>query len=170
VTLGDGPALTELVRVNRDFMAPWDPVRSEEHYTLDGQRRLIEAGLKRHQEGMALPHVILDPDDDRIVGRITLNSIVRGPFLSCSVGYWVNAKDNGRGLASAALSDIKRVAFEDLGLHRIEAGTLTHNTRSQRVLERNGFARFGLAPRYLKIAGEWQDHVLFQVLSDDNPD
>jgi ribosomal-protein-alanine N-acetyltransferase len=58
-----------------------------------------------------------------------------------------------------------RVAFEELGLHRIEAGTLLHNVRSQRVLERNGFVRFGVAPAYLKIAGAWQDHVLFQVLT-----
>jgi ribosomal-protein-alanine N-acetyltransferase len=37
--------------------------------------------------------------------------------------------------------------------------------RSQRVLEHNGFLRFGLAPQYLRIAGRWQDHVLFQKLN-----
>jgi limonene-1,2-epoxide hydrolase len=57
------------------------------------------------------------------------------------------------------------VAFAELGLHRIEAGTLPHNARSQAVLERNGFVRFGLAPAYLKIAGRWQDHVLYQALA-----
>jgi ribosomal-protein-alanine N-acetyltransferase len=44
----------------------------------------------------------------------------------------------------------------------VEASTLRQNVRSQRVLERNGFVRFGLAPQYLKIAGRWQDHVLWQ--------
>jgi len=47
----------------------------------------------------------------------------------------------------------------------VGAGTLVHNVRSQKVLLRNGFVRFGLAPSYLKIAGKWQDHILFQVLS-----
>ena len=90
---------------------------------------------------------------------------MRGPFQSCSVGYWVAAADNGHGLATAALGHIKQVAFEDLGLHRIEAGALADNVRSQRVLERNGFVRFGVAPQYLLIAGEWQDHGTYQVLS-----
>jgi ribosomal-protein-alanine N-acetyltransferase len=50
-------------------------------------------------------------------------------------------------------------------LHRIQAGTLLHNIGSQRVLERNGFVRYGLAPAYLNIAGKWQDHILYQVLA-----
>ena len=156
VTVDDAPALAELLRVNRDFLAPWEPVRDDDYFTDDGQRNLIEAALDRHEQGSTLPHVILD-DTGRLVGRITLNEIVRGPFQSCSLGYWVSAADNGRGLATAAVRDIMRVAFEELGLHRIQAGTLLHNVRSQRVLERNGFVRFGVAPAYLNIAGEWQD-------------
>ena len=120
--------------------------------------------LEKHERGAALPHVILD-ESGRVVGRITLNGIVRGPFQSCSLGYWLSAHANGRGLATGAVRDIMRVAFEELGLHRIEAGTLRHNVRSQRVLERNGFIRFGVAPQYLNIAGEWQDHVMFQVVT-----
>ncbi len=38
---------------------------------------------------------------------------------------------------------------------------------SQRVLERNGFTRIGMAPGYLQIAGRWQDHYLYQLLSTD---
>jgi len=58
-------------------------------------------------------------------------------------------------------------AFDSAGLHRLEAGTLVDNVGSQRVLEKNGFARIGLAPRYLKIAGAWRDHILFQVTVED---
>jgi len=38
-----------------------------------------------------------------------------------------------------------------------------HNLGSQQVLQRNGFTLIGLAPRYLQIAGDWQDHLLFQL-------
>jgi ribosomal-protein-alanine N-acetyltransferase len=165
VTLDDAPVLTELLRVNREFLAPWDPVRDDAYYTVAGQRAVIEDALEKHRQGTSLPHVILD-DFGGVVGRITLNGIVRGAFQSCSLGYWLSASHNGRGLASTAVDEMKRVAFEELRLHRIEAGTLRHNVRSQRVLERNGFVRFGLAPAYLKIAGEWQDHVMFQVVSE----
>ncbi|MGO9080067.1 MAG: GNAT family N-acetyltransferase [Streptosporangiaceae bacterium] len=73
--------------------------------------------------------------------------------------------DQGEGLATAAVRQVITIAFGELGLHRIEAGTLPHNLRSRRVLERSGFTRFGLAPQYLSIAGRWQDHILYQRLS-----
>jgi ribosomal-protein-alanine N-acetyltransferase len=79
----------------------------------------------------------------------------------------VVATANGRGLATAAVREIARLAFADLKLHRIEVGTLLHNAASRKVLARNGFIRFGTAPKYLKIAGEWQDHAMFQVLALD---
>jgi ribosomal-protein-alanine N-acetyltransferase len=164
VTLDDVPVLAELLRVNRDFLAPWEPIRGDDYFTVDGQLAVIRGALERHEQGSTVPHVILD-SSGRVVGRITLNEIVRGPFQSCSLGYWVSAADNGRGLASAAVRDIIRVAFGELGLHRIQAGTLLDNIASQRVLGRNGFARFGVAPSYLNIAGDWQDHVLYQVVT-----
>jgi ribosomal-protein-alanine N-acetyltransferase len=47
----------------------------------------------------------------------------------------------------------------------LTAETSVNNPGSQRVLEKNGFVRFGLAQRYLRIAGQWRDHVLFQLLN-----
>ncbi|NMM15930.1 MAG: GNAT family N-acetyltransferase [Cellulomonas sp.] len=165
ITLDDAPVIAELVRANREFLAPWEPIRPEGYATVDGQREVIRAALEQHEQGSTLPHVIVD-DSGCVIGRITLNGITRGPFQSCSLGYWLSAAENGRGLATAAVHDMMRLAFEELGLHRVEAGTLLHNVRSQRVLERNGFVRFGVAPAYLKIAGAWQDHILFQVLTN----
>ena len=97
-----------------------------------------------------------------MAGCITLNGIVRGPLLSGTLGYWIARRYTRRGLASAAVAHVVRTAFDELGPHRVEAGTLVDDTASQRVLARNGFERFGLPPRYLRIAGRWPDHVLFQ--------
>ncbi|RQX01708.1 GNAT family N-acetyltransferase [Micromonospora globispora] len=164
ITLDDAPALAELLVANRDFLAPWEPDRGEEYFTVEGQRAVIREVLQQHADGSVLPHVILG-DAGAVVGRITLNGIVRGCFQSCSMGYWVSAAANGRGLATGAVGELVRLAFDELGLHRVQAETLPHNVRSQRVLARHGFVRYGLAPAYLKIAGRWQDHVMFQKLN-----
>ncbi|MEU1837886.1 GNAT family N-acetyltransferase [Micromonospora chersina] len=164
----DAPALADVLRANREFLAPWEPIRSEDYFTADGQHAVIEADLQQYEQGTKLPHVILD-DSGRVIGRITLSGIVRGPFQSCALGYWVSGSHNGRGFATRAVREIVRVAFEDLGLHRVQAETLLHNVRSQRVLERNGFVRFGMAPEYLHIAGRWQDHAMFQVVKPSSP-
>jgi ribosomal-protein-alanine N-acetyltransferase len=165
VATSDAPELAALLAANRTFLAPYEPFRPEEFFTAEGQRTFLEDVLRTTAAGTTLPHVIVD--DGRIVGRITLSNITRGPFLSASVGYWVSESANGRGVASAALARIVGIAFGELGLHRVEAGTMVHNAASQRVLQRNGFKRYGLAPRYLRINGEWRDHILFQRLADD---
>ncbi len=164
VTDDDADALAHLVQSNRGFLAPWDPLRDESFFTVAGQCDLVREVLSHYERGAVLPHVILD-ERGQVVGRITLNGIVRGPFLSCSVGYWVDEGHCGRGLATRAVEAIKSVAFLELGLHRLQAETLANNAASQRVLERNGFERFGLAPKFLQIAGSWQDHVMYQVLN-----
>jgi ribosomal-protein-alanine N-acetyltransferase len=167
----DAPVLADLLRRNREFLAASGPDRDERFFTVAGQREAIEAALAQHERGASLPHVILGEAAGkgarRVVGRITLSSIQRGMFQSCNLGYWVNAADNGRGLASAAVAEIIDMAFSQLGLHRIEAGTLLDNVGSQRVLERNGFVRYGMAPQYLYFGGRWQDHVLYQLIRPD---
>jgi [ribosomal protein S5]-alanine N-acetyltransferase len=161
----DAPVLAHLYRTGEDFLAPWMPVRGPSYFTARGQRRSIEDALALHGQGTLVPHVIVD--GGTVVGRVTLSNITRGAFQSCNLGYWVCEAHNGKGLATAAVREMMRVAFHEVGLHRIEAGTLRHNARSQAVLERNGFVRFGLAPAYLKIAGRWQDHILYQALADE---
>ena len=62
----DAPALADLLIANREFLAPWDPVREESYFTEAGQRGFIDAALERYRSGMALPYVITI--DDRPVG------------------------------------------------------------------------------------------------------
>lgn len=164
VTLDDAPAVATLYSANRDFLAPWEPVRDDEFYTERGQRAVLDRALERYAAGMCVPHVVLDPDG-QIAGRINLNDVVRGAFDSCTLGYWVSESVNGRGLATAAVGEMTRLAFGAFGLHRVQAATLLHNGASQRVLDRNGFVRIGLAPAYLYIAGRWQDHLLYQLIA-----
>lgn len=157
---------TALLVRNREHLAPTDPERADSYWTEDGQQKLIARLVAERAAGTTYPSVILDADG-AIAGRITLNEVVRGPLQSASVGYWISAAREGRGLVSAALAETVRLAFDDLGLHRLQAGTLLHNLRSQRVLERAEFVQYGMAPKYLKIAGRWQDHLLFQRLAHD---
>lgn len=73
----------------------------------------------------------------------------------------------GRGLATAAVTQACAAADTELGLHRVEAGTLLDNVPSQRVLAKCGFEEFGVAPSYLYINGAWRDHRLFQRILND---
>jgi len=162
----DARALAQLYSENRAFLAPLEPLRPDTFYTFEGQRRHIAQLGDRRAAGAAYPFVIVG-NGGRVVGAINISNVVRGAFQSCNVGYWVAEEHNGRGFATTALGLVCERAFGELGLHRVEAGTLLHNLASQRVIEKNGFTRIGIAPRYLQIAGVWSDHVLFQKTAED---
>ena len=155
--MADAEELAEVRRANRAFVAPSEPDRPRSFHSVAGQRAWIES----HENAFAIL------DNGEIAGTITLSNAVYGFFQSANVGYWVAQDRTRRGLATAALAAVAGVAFDELGLHRLEAGTLVDNIASQRVLEKNAFERIGLARRYLLIAGEWRDHLLFQLLADD---
>ena len=156
----DAGALADAYLRNRTYLAQWEPLREDSYFTAAGQEAVIAAKLALCGAGTEVPWVLAD--GDLIIGTVTLTGIVRGPFLSANLGYWVDAGYSARGIGTAAVAAVVETARERLGLHRIQAATLPQNAASQRVLERQGFERIGLAPQYLKIAGQWQDHVLFQ--------
>lgn len=167
LTEQDGEALLRAYTRNRDHLRPWEPRRPEEFFTLAGQNHRVKDLLAQQAAGRAMPWVLADGDE--IIGRVTLNTIVRGPFLSADLGYWIDAGHAGRGLTTRAVLEVCRMADQELGLHRIAAATLLGNVASQSVLGKCGFEPIGLAPRYLEIDGRWQDNRLFQRILNDRP-
>jgi [ribosomal protein S5]-alanine N-acetyltransferase len=132
-------------------------VRDDGFYTIDAQRiRIAEPG--RHN------WLILDEWD--AAGFVGLSNIKRGALQSAVLSYWVDEAHNGRGLCTRAVAEVIEIAFGELALHRLEAGTLVDNFASQRVLEKNGFERIGVVRNYLLLGGEWRDHVLFERVAD----
>jgi ribosomal-protein-alanine N-acetyltransferase len=160
----DAPALAALFAAQRKHLAPWDPRREPAFFTRGGQRaRLVQVERER-TAGTSFRFVILEGGE--LAGEVSVTNVVRRSFQSANVGYWVAGERNGRGVATAAVAAACTFAFGELELHRLEAGTLLHNVGSQIVLDRNGFTPFGVAPKYLRIAGAWCDHVLFQRTSE----
>ena len=73
----------------------------------------------------------------------------------------------GQGLMTDALRGVLPFVFDDLRLHRLEAACLPHNEPSKAVLAKVGFHEEGLARQYLRINGQWADHLLFALLRAD---
>ena len=164
ISVDDAAELAELVQANREHLRPWEPTRDPSYYTEKTQYELIEIALNNSEAGVSVPFVI-ESDRGEILGRLTLSGITRGALQSCALSYWVRVDRLRRGYATRAASEAAHYAFEVLGLHRMQAETLPENVASQEVVKRVGFTVFGVAPKYLRINGEWRDHVMFQLLN-----
>ena len=155
----DAEELARIYRQDREFLRPFEPTRPEHFFTAKVQRQRIErAGDDQWRWAIE--------DDGRIAGVISLGDVLRESLQLANVGYFVSQEFNGRGLATRAVADVVRFAFGEAGLHRLEAATVPDNRASQRVLEKNGFVRYGLARGLLKIDDVWRDHVLFELVND----
>jgi ribosomal-protein-alanine N-acetyltransferase len=166
----DATALRRLLVANADHLRPWSPAPSAGADPLS----LIELtrGLLRQRrewrEDRTYAFVLAARDDPSLpIGRVTLSHVVRSAFQNAYLGYWIDGRQQARGLMTEAVSRVVRFAFDDLGLHRVQAAVLPGNAGSRRVLAKAGFREEGLALRYLQIAGRWQDHLLFARTNDE---
>lgn len=146
--LGDGYTLTlrdlSTVRPVHDLvLANLDRLRAAEPWawgpqTLAGTERYTEHMLGQYAMDRSLPCVVRE--QDRIVGAA---SLAFDTYLGqASLGYWVDAGLEGRGVARRAASALVEVA-QARGAHRVEIRTAADNVRSRGLAERLGFTHEG---------------------------
>lgn len=163
----DAKELLSFILENREHLAPWEPTRNEEYYTLSGCTSQIDRLLKDSGRGAAIPFLAWSKEDGRIVARCNFSNVVRGPFQACHLGYSVDHAHQGRGFMFEVAQAAVHYAFDSLGLHRIMANYIPRNHRSERLLLRLGFQKEGYARSYLRIAGVWEDHILTSLINED---
>jgi [ribosomal protein S5]-alanine N-acetyltransferase len=157
--LSDGDEFIALVQSSQDLHQPWiDAPSTLERY---------DEYIKSRHETMNDGFLICDKSSGQIVGVVNLNCIVRGLFQSAYLGYYVGAAFANRGYMTEGITLVARYAFTQMGLHRLEANIEPGNIASIALARKCGFRKEGFSPRYLRIAGQWQDHERWALLADD---
>lgn len=145
---------------NRDFLQPFEPLKSDEYFTLARQRDMLLNERSLAESDMSYRYYVSRIDaPDEIIGAANLNNVVRGAFYSCFVGYKLDHRYLRRGYASEAAMLLSAIAFGDIGLHRLEGNIMPRNTASLKTAEKAGFIYEGISRDYLLINGRWEDHV-----------
>jgi [ribosomal protein S5]-alanine N-acetyltransferase len=160
-------AWAELRAQSREFLTPWEPTWSSSELTKISFRRRLKHYARDLREDLGYAFFLFRSGDDTLLGGLTLSNVRRGVTQACTLGYWVGAPYSGQGAMTAGVRAIVPFVFDSLRLHRLEAACLPHNEASRRLLVRAGFTHEGLARRYLKINGIWQDHLLYALVDGD---
>ncbi len=168
-TMGDYGAWAELRAMSRAHLTVWEPQWSRDELTRSAFRRRLRQYQRELREDQGYAFFILRASDATLIGGLSISNVRRGVAQAASVGYWIGAPHAGNGYMTDALRAVLPFTFATLGLNRLEAACQPNNGPSRRVLEKVGFRREGLARRYLKINGAWQDHDLYALLHDDVP-
>ena len=141
---------------------PYPYSRSAAHEFVVRCRRLY----RRHE---ALALALESRDDGRLVGVAELH-ITSARDRRAELGYWIAPRDWGHGYASEASARLIAEGFGRLGLHRVEAGVVAGNLRSEAVLRGQGLRLEGVLRESIRTGRAWDDHRRFaRLVSDPAP-
>jgi [ribosomal protein S5]-alanine N-acetyltransferase len=163
----DYSAWATLRAQSRNFLEPWEPRWPRDELEKNTFRRRIRYYYRDARQDLGYAFFLFRTSDNALIGGATLSNIRRGVSQSCSLGYWIGAPYARQGYMTRGVRAITWFVFDVLRLHRLEAACLPANKASAALLTRTGFQYEGLARRYLKINGTWQDHWLFALLAED---
>jgi ribosomal-protein-alanine N-acetyltransferase len=165
--MSDFESWSDLREQSRGFLTPWEPTWPPDDLTRPAFRRRLRRYAREAREDTSYAFFVFDRDKGPLLGGCTLSNVRRGVAQACSLGYWMGEPFAGKGLMRDAVRALIPFVFDRLGMHRLEAACLPSNERSTRLLLGLGFKQEGLARKFLKINGAWQDHLLFALLDDD---
>lgn len=160
VTPADAPDLIAANCANQEYHQPW--------VTSFIDQAGFDAWFGRSVSGPNVSLIARDAATNTIVGVVNISEIAMGAFRSAYLGYYGMAPFGGKGMMTEAVRMAIDFAFNELGLHRVEANIQPGNTASIALVRRLGFKQEGYSERYLKIDGEWRDHERWALLNEAN--
>jgi ribosomal-protein-alanine N-acetyltransferase len=123
--------------------------------------------LRLADEGRAYFLSIFDRRQGFYIGDINLMEITRSNSQNVVLGYYIHHSRRRLGYASEACHAAISFAFDQLKLHRIEAGIEPENEPSIQLIQHLGFRREGLARRRIFERDDWRDLTLWALTIED---
>ncbi|HEY2130109.1 MAG TPA: GNAT family N-acetyltransferase [Streptosporangiaceae bacterium] len=133
------PAVLAFELANRAYFAAFISDRGDEFFDQFTER--YNALLAEQEAGICACYVLV-AEDGSILGRFNLYDLQDGAAV---LGYRVAQQVAGRGVATAAVQELCRLAAAQYGLRTLRAATNHDNVASQKVLTKAGFAPTGPA-------------------------
>lgn len=136
--------VTQSRRLHHPWVAPPDTLAAMREYLGQPPEQRLNYGV-RNEAG-------------ELTGVVNISSIIRAAFQNGFLGFYALSPHEGRGYIRAGLAAVVDRAFDEHGLHRLEANVQPGNHRSAGLVRALGFRLEGHSPRYLRIDGDWRDH------------
>ncbi|MFI7013659.1 GNAT family N-acetyltransferase [Streptomyces sp. NPDC050164] len=136
---GHAPAVLAFELANRTYFAASISDRGDDFFDQFTDR--YNASLGEQEAGICAFYVLV-AEDGSVLGRFNLYDLEDG---TARLGYRVAERVAGRGVATATVRELCRIATARHGLHTLRAATSHDNAASQKVLTKAGFVPVGPA-------------------------
>ena len=122
--------------------------------------------LQKQEPRISYVFSIDKTENNNFVGLIAIN-LGKINYKTAEVWFKIHKDHWRKGYTTEALTRLLDFGFNDLKLHRIEAGCAVGNIASIKTLEKVGFTREGMKRKKLPIRGEWKDNFFYGILEED---
>jgi ribosomal-protein-alanine N-acetyltransferase len=134
-----GPAVLAFEVANRAYFASFISDRGDEYF--DRFTESFSDLMAEQEAGASVLHVLVS-EDGTVLGRFNLFDVEDGTAV---LGYRVAQQVAGRGVATATVRKLCRLAAMEYGLRTLRAAAANENVASQKVLIKSGFVPAGPA-------------------------
>jgi ribosomal-protein-serine acetyltransferase len=161
----DAAEVFALVDRNREHLRRWMPWVSE-GYSVDDATRWLRSSLEQlaRNDGFQAGITV----GGSLAGAIGFHAI-DWSNRKTTIGYWLSADAQGRGVMTTACRALVDHALVELGLNRVEIRCGTGNVRSRRIPERLGFTLEGVARETEWLYDHFLDLAVYSMLARDWP-
>lgn len=157
--VGEGPLLHAAVTESQKHLSPWMDW-AKEPWTLEA----AETHCRRAHAEFILRKNFALSIYSRETGELVGSSGYHDPnwnVPSLQVGYWIRARDEGKGYITEAVNALTRYAFEVVGVKRLEIRCDGDNSRSLAVMLRLGFKQDGVLRSDVRdVHGKLRDTII----------
>ena len=162
----DKRRLESLLLGNREWLRPWEATNpfGPNSFDIGAQIRGL---LDQYRQQQGIPFVI--EFDNQVVGQLNVSNILYGSVSSAILGYWIAPEFAGRNITPTAVALAIDYLLSIVGLHRVEIDIRPENKASLRIVEKLGLRYEGLKKGFIHINGDWRDHYVFAVTSEEVP-
>lgn len=133
----DAPGLRAALDENDAHLRPWIPWMREEPKPLEGTLQKVRSARAAFDSDIDYRFGLFLPGDARVVGEVAL--LGRAGPDAFEIGYWIDRRLSGQGLATEAAAAVVRIAFEVRRVARVEIHHSAENAPSKAVPRKLGF-------------------------------
>ena len=161
----DAPALYTAARESLDDLCAW-MTWCRRDYGVEHARSFIASASSAWNACREFSFAIVDGADGAFLGSVGISQINRMHNLA-NLGYWVRRTCIGRGIASMAVPQAAKFAFQHAALNRLELLIPVGNNASRRVALKAGAHEEGILRNRLLLAGKLHDAILYSLIPED---
>ncbi len=156
----DAQVIFDTVNANREHLRQWLPWVDGSLQLSDTRKFLVDVARKREEAATLAWGLRLEGSFCGIIGLHDISLV----NANVQIGYWIAKAFEGRGLMTAACRAVLAVAFDELGMERVEIRCAQFNQRSCAIPERLGFSYEGVMRHAQKLQGGFVDLRLYSLL------